>query len=978
MARNASLNIIFGADTTQLDRALGTSQKRLRKLSADFTKVGANLTAGVTAPLLAMGANAVRTFANFESAMASVKAVSGATGQEFEQLEGLAKNLGRTTVFTASEVANLQLEYSKLGFSANEIQAITESTLYLAQATGSDLAQSAEVAGATLRGFGLEAEKMTHLTDVMAASFSASALDLSSFQDAMKYVAPVAKAAGVSVEETTAMLGALANAGIKGSQAGTSLRMIFQQLASGGGSVQERLKELSAQGLTLDAAFDEVGRRAQTALLVLDDGADQVSNLTKEFHNADGAAKGMADTMNDTTKGAIARMNSAVEGMNIAIGEALAPLVISMTESISEMAQAFTELTPEGQRFILVTAGIAAALGPVLLIVGQVIALKANLAAMYLRVGQAAFVASGNTKALAAANTAAGNTAAIATGKMKLFSSAMRAIPFAFMVAGISSFVDKVQRAKQEVEDLQNLKLQNAANLTSYEDAWNELEKLDATEIIRRIDTLDALNKTFEELSGNAASIYFATAETGGLDKMAEELIPRSVIEDIKTRTAEIQNEIDGGLVTFGKTASELATAEVLGNLRKQAKKQAQEIADTIASEEYSQAVADLQQKLSDALVSIDAKQFVKADAIKRQEDLAKAYEEAAKEAFELGRSDLASTYSAQAQKARDAAEALKEQKSIADNLQDALKELEATQFVSPDELQKQEDLRDAFQDAAKAAFAIGQTDVANEYLKQANAADELAKKLKDVADARARDVALIEQLYSSVGMTFDAAEAEVGGLLFALENTQTKVGEATEGIAEELDEMSQRIKTILENTTMETAVALGELLGNFAVGAASMGDIVSSFGNIIGNLLATFGKLAIETGVMAIGFGNVIAAVKAALLSLNPAVAIAAGIALVGLGAAVRAGFQKKADEMNGNVPAFATGGMVTGPTLAMVGDNASGKEAIIPFERMGEFLRMAGANESKSVEVFGRISGADILLSTRRSQYDFNRIHG
>jgi TP901 family phage tail tape measure protein len=193
---------------------------------------GKKLTFELTAPIAALGAIAVSTFAEFEHQMSKVKAVSGATGDQFKALEADAKRLGGSTVFTATEVGALQEEFAKLGFTADEITKVTEATLYLAQATGSDLAASAEVAGATLRGFGLDAIETSRVTDVMAMSFNKSALDLSSFADSMKYVAPVAKVAGVSLEETTAMLAVLADRGIKGSQAGTSLRRILTDLGS--------------------------------------------------------------------------------------------------------------------------------------------------------------------------------------------------------------------------------------------------------------------------------------------------------------------------------------------------------------------------------------------------------------------------------------------------------------------------------------------------------------------------------------------------------------------------------------------------------------------------------------------------------------------------------------------------------------------------------------------------------------------------
>ena len=373
MAKLGDLIVRIGADTRGLNTALGNVKKTMGAATKNIQNLGRNMSMGITAPLALMGAASFKVAADFEQSMAKVKAVSGATGAEFKKLEDNAKALGSTTRFTASEVSALQLEYAKLGFSSDEITKVTEATLNLAQATGSDLAQSAEVAGATLRGFGLDASETQRVTDVMAASFSSSALDMSSFQASMKYVAPVAKAAGVSIEETTAMLARMADSGIKGSQAGTSLRMIFQQLAAGGGDVTEKLSALASEGLTLDAAFDEVGRRAQTALLVLGENEDQTKKLTTAFENSTGAAKAMADIMDNTAEGAMKRMNSALEGAQIVIGTALAPLMVKLSQTVAGLANKFSGMSKGGQAVALAMAAFAAAIGPMLLIIPQLV-----------------------------------------------------------------------------------------------------------------------------------------------------------------------------------------------------------------------------------------------------------------------------------------------------------------------------------------------------------------------------------------------------------------------------------------------------------------------------------------------------------------------------------------------------------------------------------------------------------------------------
>jgi phage-related minor tail protein len=373
MAKLGDLVVRIGANTKDFNAKLGTLKSQIRKDTKNIAAMGRNLSMSVTAPLALIGASSFRTAADFEQSMAKVKAVSGATADEFAKLESNAKELGRTTRFTASEVSELQLNFAKLGFTAEEITQVTGATLALAQATGSDLATSAEIAGSTLRAFGLSADETSRVTDVMAKSFSTSALDMDTFADSMKYVAPVAKAAGLSVEETTAMLASLSNAGIKGSQAGTSLRRIISELGATGGDVAGAIKKLAGEGLNLADAKDEVGRSAQSALLVLANSTDQTAKLTTEFQNAKGAAQGMADIMDDTAEGAMKRMQSALEGAQIEIGSALAPIMIKLAGIVSDLASRFSSMSDGGQMLIMSVAGIAAAIGPILMILPNLI-----------------------------------------------------------------------------------------------------------------------------------------------------------------------------------------------------------------------------------------------------------------------------------------------------------------------------------------------------------------------------------------------------------------------------------------------------------------------------------------------------------------------------------------------------------------------------------------------------------------------------
>ena len=379
--RDLTLNI--GARTKDLNTALGKMRKDVRAATGNVTammkQAGTQMTAAFTAPLALFGANAVKTFATFEQSMAKVKAVSGATGDQFQMLNDKARQLGATTRFTSTEVAGLMLEFSKLGFTTDEINQVTASTLALAQATDSDLSQAAAVAGATLRGFGLEADQTSRMVDVMAASFSTSALDMDTFSNSMKFLAPVAKAPGVSLEQSTAMLAALANAGIKGSQAGTALRRIFTEMADTGKPAAEAIKQLAEEGIELADAKDEVGRNAMSALLVLTKSTAAVEELTEQYENSTGAAKQMAAIMDDTTEGSFKRMASAIEAVSISFGKSFAPVAKGVADVVAGMASAFSKLPGPIRNVLGVLGLLTAAAGPLLLLGPQLLAARQSL-----------------------------------------------------------------------------------------------------------------------------------------------------------------------------------------------------------------------------------------------------------------------------------------------------------------------------------------------------------------------------------------------------------------------------------------------------------------------------------------------------------------------------------------------------------------------------------------------------------------------
>jgi len=314
-------------------RNVGNYPKILGKAKQAMLAFGAGVV-GATALISGMSRaikNSISVVLNFDQAMADVQAITRASHEEIGMLRNAAKALGGTTKFTASEVAALQKELGKLGFTVSEILAGTGGILALAAATGEDLARSAEVAGSTIRAFGLNATETRRIVDVMARSFTGSALTLERFAVSMRSVAPVAKAFGFTVEETTALLGSLANAGFDASMAGTATRNILLNLADTSGALAKELGgavttfdqfipaliKLREEGIDLNTVLELTDKRSVAAFSRFLEGAEFTREFADELRNAAGAAEEMAEIQLNTLKGDLIILKSAFQGLII-------------------------------------------------------------------------------------------------------------------------------------------------------------------------------------------------------------------------------------------------------------------------------------------------------------------------------------------------------------------------------------------------------------------------------------------------------------------------------------------------------------------------------------------------------------------------------------------------------------------------------------------------------------------------------------
>lgn len=287
---------------------------------------------------------------NFDQAQANLASVLGVSRDSMGNLTAQAKELGATTKFTASQVAELQLEFAKLGFTQEQIEGVTEGTLQLASAAGTDLGNAAAITGATIRGFGLDVSETQRVVDVMAKSFSASSLDIEKFKVGMAAVAPAAATAGFSIERTTALLGTLTNAGIDASTAGTGLRNIFLELTKKGITFEEAMNQIATASDQNAAALDLFGKRGATLGVILANNQSGVDSLTTSLENSGGAAQEMADKQLDTLGGSLDILRSAWEGVILEMnegtgaGEGLKEMILALAEALPHIVRAISFL----------------------------------------------------------------------------------------------------------------------------------------------------------------------------------------------------------------------------------------------------------------------------------------------------------------------------------------------------------------------------------------------------------------------------------------------------------------------------------------------------------------------------------------------------------------------------------------------------------------------------------------------------------
>ena len=388
------------ATTSVTWEKIAAAGDKFEKAGDSITNAGKQISVA-SAAVTGLGVAAVKTAADFDSAMANVAAISGATGDDLQALRDKAREMGEKTKFSASEAADAMSYMAMAGWKTGDMLSGIEGIMNLAAASGEDLATTSDIVTDALTAFGLTAEDSAHFADILAAASSNANTNVSMMGETFKYCAPVAGALGYSAEDVAEAIGLMGNAGIKSTQAGTALRTMMTKLqgelklsgealgevtiqtANADGSMRE-LSDILADCRTAFSKMSEseaaaaaetlVGKNAMSGFLALMNSAPgDIDKLRNAIENCDGSAEDMAAIMQDNLNGQLTILKSQLEELAISFGEMLMPVIRKVVTAVQGFVDKLNNMD-EAQRKTIITIGLViAALGPFLVILGTVI-----------------------------------------------------------------------------------------------------------------------------------------------------------------------------------------------------------------------------------------------------------------------------------------------------------------------------------------------------------------------------------------------------------------------------------------------------------------------------------------------------------------------------------------------------------------------------------------------------------------------------
>ena len=554
------------ADTRNLDRGIASAEQKAQRFATN-TRSAAMAIAGMTAPLVAISAIGVKTFAGFEAQMSRVRGITGASAEQFKVMEDTAREMGRTTVFTATQSADALVFLGMAGLSAQDSVTALPHLLNLAAAGALELGTAADIATNIMTPFGMAAEEAGRVADVLAAAATSANTNVEQMGVAMSYAAPLAKTAGVSFEETAAAIAIMGNSGIQATRAGTAMRggltrllsptkeaaALLDQLSistkNADGSLRpmpELFRDLAAAELTAEERITIFGLRAMPGMnAVLDAAADDsFPAFIKAMEDSGGTAERLAATNLDNLQGSFTLLKSGAEGAALALGEAMEP-------NIRKMADALTRLIPNVTKWIddnpRLAAGLAAAGTAVAVLAVAAIGLSLILPGLIVMFG-----------GLSVAATAFGVALQFALGPIGLVVLASAAV-----VAGLLILSNHFKQTGEVTEATRKTMSQAELALLDMKDAGIQLSDMAENRLNRALSgTRDGLRDTRIEAVAYTASLKSMTAAQL---EQARATAVQAILDLGKQRTIA-QEELDELVEALARVDAQIADSTAESN----------------------------------------------------------------------------------------------------------------------------------------------------------------------------------------------------------------------------------------------------------------------------------------------------------------------------------------------------------------------------------------------------------------------------
>lgn len=675
----------------------------------------------------------VNTIVSFEAANASLAAVLGTTQDGIKELTEDANRLGKITEYSAAQVTQMQTELAKLGFSQNEIKDSTQYILQFATATGSDIPEAAQLAGAALRAFGMDTSETQRAVSAMAVATTKSALDFAYLQNSMSTIAPVAHAFGFTIEDTTALLGTLANSGFDASSAATATRNILLNLADGSGKLAQELgkpiqsldelvpalQALQDKGVSLNEALELTDKRSVAAFETFLNGAGAITELRDSITGVGDDLAAMQETKLDTVEGSVKLLQSAWEGLMLQFYDSKGAFksVVDFLVKIVQGLTAAVKWTQDNAKVLKITIGLLGTYGITL---KTITALRAIDIKGILAQAKAMVTKAGVTKLATAANESLKRS--LLTSPWGLIALAITAV-----IAGLVAFIKHTKEA-DAAQQAYNDQQERAKELAQEKTAEIQAEKQQLNSLVKaiidtkdneklRADLIKTLNDQYPGLLGNLKEEEITNGLLAGVLANANEEYARRI--ELAQQEAQVQAYKES-LVDLNKQLiqleQDLASAEDADD--------AEEIRENIAkiqgaiqnmSEGYQTALTDMKEKESELARSKTAEGLKE-----RMGELTSKWFEATAKAEKAVTLEMAQFYYAQAATFKNQMDALQLQYKA------AVEKEAAEQKAKEDEEKKRE------ADAAKQRQAAAKD--------RANKAKQAADKAKQQANKAYQD----------------------------------------------------------------------------------------------------------------------------------------------------------------------------------------------------------------------------------------------